>query len=83
MGKFVIYSTLILLFLSENVSANPKIYLIRHATVQIEKPGWGSSKKAYEYKQEYNINSVEVFDPASVLKKIDNRNFIFVIMLTC
>lgn len=72
MCNFFLFGTFFLIPLSENVFANTKIYLIRHARVQVEIPGWSSSKIAYQYKQEYNINPIEVFDPAIVLKKIDN-----------
>jgi hypothetical protein len=36
---------LIMIILPEMTSfANPKIYLIRHAAVDLGKPGWGNSK---------------------------------------
>lgn len=71
MYKFSYVSIFFIFFLSVNVFADSKIYLIRHATVQIENYGWSSSKKAAQYKLKYNNNPVEIFDPAVVLKKID------------
>ncbi len=61
-----------LLIFCDDIYANPKIYIIRHAAVQIEKPGWGSSEKAFQYKLEYNTTSVEDFNPVNVLNKIDD-----------
>ncbi len=53
-----------------------KIYLIRHAKVDIEKPGWGTSKSAADYKQEYNRFPVESFNPEKVLQIIENHETI-------
>lgn len=51
----------------------PKIYLIRHAAVNLPRPGWGSAKKSKEYKKVYNISGVETFDPDVALGKIENH----------
>lgn len=71
MTRIDLFITFILIFLSVNAFSNSKIYLIRHATVPIENPGWCSSQIANEYKVLYNNTSVQKFNPESVLKKID------------
>ena len=53
-----------------------KIYLVRHAKVDMNKPGWRTSKNAAEYKDEYNSALVEPFNPEEVLQKIENHAFI-------
>jgi broad specificity phosphatase PhoE len=52
--------------------ANPKIYLIRHAAVDLGKPGWGTSKNSAQYKEAYNFAEIETFNPEEVLQKIRN-----------
>jgi broad specificity phosphatase PhoE len=54
------------------IGANPKIYLIRHAPVDLKKPGWGTSKLALEYKAAYNLARIEVFNPDDVLQRIED-----------
>ena len=56
-----------------SVSANPKIYLVRHAEVDLNKPGWGTSKKSEEYKAVYNRTGVKEFNPNKILQKIENH----------
>ena len=68
---FNIFLFNILILLSLNVFASSKIYLIRHAKVQIENPGWCSSQIASHNKDVYNSTSVQVFNPDEVLSKID------------
>jgi len=70
MLKFLLFSTLF--FLSVNIIASSRIYLIRHAAVQIDNPGWGNTQTAYNYREQYNINSVHVYDAEIVLNKIDH-----------
>ena len=70
MFKIFLLSTFI--FLSATIFASSKIYLIRHAEVNIEKPGWCNAQTAYNYRQLYNINPVMAFDAQSVLNKIDH-----------
>lgn len=72
MYKICILCPFILISLPQNVSAGPKIYIIRHAEVDIEKPGWCSSKKAYIYREDYNKAPIRYFDPKVTLIKIDN-----------
>ncbi len=60
----------VFIFLSVNIFAESKIYLIRHAEVQIESPGWCNSKKANDYKHEYDSANVRIFEPEKVLAKI-------------
>ncbi|HRX10223.1 MAG TPA: histidine phosphatase family protein [Draconibacterium sp.] len=52
--------------------ANPKIYLIRHAAVDLGKPGWGTSKNSAEYKKAYNFAEIKTFNPEEVLQMIRN-----------
>ncbi|MGC9353981.1 MAG: phosphoglycerate mutase family protein [Mariniphaga sp.] len=64
---------LLLIILPDMTSfANPRIYLIRHAAVDLEKPGWGTSKNSAQYKEAYNFAGIETFDPKEVLQKIIN-----------
>lgn len=72
MSKFFLFSTFILIFLSVHAFASSKIYLIRHATVPIENPGWCSARIAHKYRVVYNKTSVQEFNPDGVLKKIDH-----------
>ena len=65
------YFLLLFIFISFHSFAGSKIYLIRHATVDIEKPGWCSAKKAQAYKAAYDLAFVQLFDPKPVLDKID------------
>lgn len=53
--------------------ANPKIYLIRHAAVDLRKPGWGTSKNSAQYKEAYNFTGIVPFNPDEVLQKIENH----------
>ena len=71
MSKKILFTTFILIYLSVNAFSSSKIYLIRHATVPIENPGWCSAQIAYKYRVVYNKTSVLEFDPDKVLKKID------------
>jgi broad specificity phosphatase PhoE len=64
---------LMLVILPEMTSfANPKIYLIRHAAVDLGKPGWGTSKKSAKYKEAYNFAGIETFNPDDILQKIED-----------
>jgi broad specificity phosphatase PhoE len=63
---------LFLMILVGTAYSNPKIYIIRHAAVDIDKPGWGSSKYSAAYKRIYNLSGVELFDPNEVLQKIED-----------
>ena len=74
MVKFIFLS--IYIFSSVNLFAGPKIYLIRHAKVNIEKPGWSNTRTVYNYRMQYNSNSVHGFNAEEVLKKIDQPNTI-------
>jgi broad specificity phosphatase PhoE len=71
---FQLIVLLILIILPEMTTfANPKIYLIRHAAVDLGKPGWGTSKNSAEYKGAYNLAGIETFNPDEVLRKIKNH----------
>ena len=61
-----------MILLTEAVFASSKIYLIRHAEVQIKNPGWCNTKETQSYKEEYNIAHVRNFKPEIVLSKLDN-----------
>ena len=68
--SFILIFTLI--FTSLAVFGGPVIYIIRHAEVEAESPGWSSSKKANIFREEYNKADIRDFDPEKILKKIDN-----------
>ncbi|MDA3905658.1 MAG: histidine phosphatase family protein [Bacteroidales bacterium] len=70
MTRFYLFFSFI--FLSLSSFAQHKIYLIRHANVDIEKPGWSNAKSAQIFKEEYNRSDIQEFDPELVLSKIDN-----------
>ena len=53
-------------------SSGPRIYFIRHAEVNADSPGWASSRKAYNFKEEYNRASILNFDPEPIRNKIKN-----------
>lgn len=62
---------LVLIILPEMTTfANPRIYLIRHAAVDLGKPGWGTSKNSAQYKEAYNFAGIEAFNIEKVLRKI-------------
>lgn len=69
------YIVLLLLIILPEIKtfANPKIYLIRHAAVDLRKPGWGTSKNSAEYKEAYNFTGIKAFNPNEVLQKIKNH----------
>lgn len=66
------YLFFILIFISLHVFGGSKIYIIRHAAVEIDKPGWVNAKEAHIYKEEYNHSDIQIFDPEKVLNKIEN-----------
>ncbi|NOZ47708.1 MAG: histidine phosphatase family protein [Chlorobi bacterium] len=72
MIKSFFFYTLLFILLSVDAFAISKIYLIRHATVEIENPGWCNTKCIHNYKEQYNKNCIQDFDPEIVLKKIDH-----------
>ena len=64
---------LLLVILPEMTTfASPKIYLIRHASVDLKKPGWGTSKNSAQYKEAYNFAGIKTFNTEEVLQKIRN-----------
>ena len=69
--KFMVLQLLIVLH-GTAANSTPRIYLIRHAAVDLKKPGWGTSKNTMEYKESYNVARVEAFNPGEVLQKIEN-----------
>ncbi len=77
MQKFYWVLQLIILqmFTVQIVSADsiPRIYIIRHANVDLPKPGWGSAKKSKKYKNAYNTVGIETFNPEEALHKIENH----------
>jgi hypothetical protein len=64
---------LLLVFAGKTAFANPTINLIRHAAVDLQTPGWGTSKNSAQYKEAYNIAGIEAFNPDKVLRKIENQ----------
>lgn len=70
------FLVLLLVFTGKNTFANPRIYLIRHATVDLKKSGWGTSKQSAQYKEAYNIAGIERFNPEEVLQRIKNHEFL-------
>lgn len=66
-----VYFFVLFIFISFNAFAGSKIYLVRHASVDLEKPGWCTAKLAQAYKEAYNLAFVQKFDPKLVLAKID------------
>ena len=65
MTKFYLFFSFI--FFSLSSFAQHKIYLIRHAYVDIEKPGWGNSKRAQIFKEEYNLADIQDFSCFSLV----------------
>ncbi|MBT3243287.1 MAG: hypothetical protein HN352_09055 [Bacteroidetes bacterium] len=68
--KLLLSGIFILFFLSDDLFAGSKIYLIRHASVQIENPGWCNVEGALSYKEEYNTSQIYAFDAEVVLNRI-------------
>lgn len=60
----------------KNTNAASKIYLIRHARVDLKKPGWGTAKQSANYKEAYNFTDIRLFSPDKVLQKIENHELI-------
>ncbi len=56
--------------------AQSEIYLIRHAQVELETPGWINYKAAIAHKQTYNHSPIMAFDADEVLAKIDHNDAI-------
>ena len=71
--KLLLSGIFILFFLSDDIFAGSKIYLIRHAPVLIESPGWCDADGALSYKEEYNTAQIYTFDPERVLDRISNH----------
>ncbi len=72
MLKIFHLSLIMMSILTTNINATSRIYLIRHAPVQIDKPDWGTTQTAHNYREQYNINSVHNYDAQAVLNKIDH-----------
>lgn len=53
-------------------AAPQRIYLLRHAEVAIEKPGWGKAGKAREYKKQYNLAPVKKDIPVEIQSVADS-----------
>lgn len=91
MKRIVRYKNILLLlilswltFLPGNTTAAPqRVYLLRHAEVAIEKPGWGKAEKVREYKKQYKAAPVKqeipgelraIADSLSAISKIYTSN---------
>ena len=72
MFKISCILTFFLLFTTLSAFGGPVIYIIRHAEVETESPGWSSSKKANTFREMYNKADIRAFDPEKILKKINN-----------
>lgn len=72
MFKISCVLTLSLLFVPLNLFGGPVIYIIRHAEVEADSPGWSSSKSAKLFREKYNQADIRDFDPEEVLRKIGN-----------
>lgn len=63
----------LILFSSGNANAAPqRIYLLRHAEVAIEKPGWGKAEKVREYKKQYKAAPVKKEIPGKLRSIADS-----------
>ena len=78
MGRinFITLWILMSVYSASGLFAQSEIYLIRHAQVELETPGWRSYKTAIAHKQTYNHSPIMAFDAADVLAKIDHYNSI-------
>lgn len=65
-----------MILLSEAAFASSKIYIIRHAKVQIENPGWCNTKETQSFKNDYNTAQIHTFEPEIVLNQIDHPELI-------
>ncbi len=70
---FLCFFVLLFSAWGEKANSIPGIYVIRHAAVDLKKPGWGTSKNSAEYKEAYNLAGIEAFNPDKVLRKIENQ----------
>ncbi len=62
--------------------AQSEIYLIRHAQVDLDTPGWINYKAVIAHKQKYNQSPIMAFDADEVLAKIDHNNAIDTIFVS-
>jgi broad specificity phosphatase PhoE len=71
MMRFFIILIFAVSFQQFKCHASSKIYFIRHARVDLKKPGWQNSKNAALYKEEYNRTDIKPFNPERVWEKIE------------
>jgi broad specificity phosphatase PhoE len=78
MGRlnFITLGLLVSVYSANGLFAQSEIYLIRHAQVELETPGWISYKTAIAHKQTYNHSPIMAFEATDVLAKIDHYNAI-------
>lgn len=72
--NFITLWVLITVHSAGGLYAQSEIYLIRHAQVELDTPGWISYKTAIAHKQTYNQTPIVDFDADEVLAKIDHSN---------
>jgi broad specificity phosphatase PhoE len=72
MVKIFVFLLFATLMLSGKSQSPTKIYLIRHAKVDIKNPGWGNSKAAHLYKEQYNRSPIRNFNANEIKEKIEN-----------
>ena len=72
MVKILVFLLFAALMLPGKSQSPSKIYLIRHAKVDIKNPGWGSLKAAHLYKEQYNRAQIRNFNANKIKEKIEN-----------
>ena len=73
---FIILCVLMSGSIGSGLFAQSEIYLIRHAQVDLDVPGWISYKAVIAHKQQYNQSPIVAFDADEVLAKIDHADAI-------
>ncbi len=68
------FLAIIITVLTSGYSYGQEIVLIRHAEVFLEHSGWISSKKATDYRKEYDTAPIVNFQADSVLAQLPKRN---------
>ena len=74
--NFITLWVLMSVYSASGLYAQNEIYLIRHAQVELDTPGWIDYKAAIAHKQKYNQSPIMAFDADEVLAKIDHYDAI-------
>lgn len=80
--NFTTLGVLLSVYSAGGLYAQSEIYLIRHAQVDLDTPGWISYKTAIAHKQTYNQSPIVDFDADEVLAKIDHADDIDTIFVS-